>query len=168
MAIKSEEELMMVLSKPVNDIMASMQKEVKKILDDYINLDTYGMPDGLPNDDYYNGTRMPTFQFRDDAFHFSELDQIANEITTELFYDWEQMEYDGDTKLHGNPREDLRSALADILNVRTSFFLGEKEREPFWDNFIEAMFSNKLLDTLFDSYIRKRFKRIGIDVIKKG
>jgi hypothetical protein len=71
------------------------------------------------------------------------------------------MQYDPKTYLHGDPiHGDMREKLADILNVdgydRENAF-GGKLRKPYWDNFIDDMFSGAgsagELDYLFQQAI---------------
>ena len=173
--IKNSIELERKLSKPAMKAIKEISESMIDILRKYIDVMTYGIPGGLPNAYYYNGSKMPTFQFRE-AFQFSPIDFIFNEIETELFYNWEEMDYDGATFLHGYIDVDNRAALADILNVNTDEIsqLGsagdsavlQKKREPYWDEFILRMFLDEELDKITDKYFKKNFGELGISLVK--
>ena len=173
--IKNGIELEKKLSKPITLSIKDVSKSMIILLRELINTMTYGMPEGLPNNYYYDGTNMPTFQFRN-AFQFSPIDFVFNEVETELFYNWEEMDYDGDTQLHGYIDVDNRERLAEILNVDTEQVTQEslvgtavvvqKKREPYWDEFIGRMYYEEELEKLIDNALKKRFGALGITLIK--
>ena len=111
--IKNSIELERKLSKPAMKAIKEISESMIDILRKYIDVMTYGIPGGLPNAYYYNGSKMLTFQFRE-AFQFSPIDSIFNETETELFYNWEEMDYDGATFLHGYIDVDNRATLGVI------------------------------------------------------
>lgn len=173
--IKNGVELEKKLSKPITLSIKDISKSMIAVLRELINEMTYGMPEGLPNAYYYNESGMPTFQFRN-AFQFSPIDFVFNEVETELFYNWEEMDYDGATQLHGYIDVDNRARLAEILNVDTEEIIQEniegnktvarKKREPYWDEFIMRMFLEDEIGKFIDVALRKRFGALGITLIK--
>ena len=131
-----------------------------KELEDDITKYTYGQ---LPNVDYYDGSGYPTYQFLD-AFTFTNIEQKLNNFVSELYYNWQSMDYDGATGLHGNPYDgDLREQLAGILNTDSDI---NKPRKPYWDIFITDMFDGGI-EKLFDKYTKSEFGKLGMTVIKR-
>lgn len=159
--IKNNTMLVKMLSKVASEVIFQVSSDMLEVLANDIMEYTYGV---LPNAYYYNGTGMPTFQFLE-AFKLSDVQQKMNEIVTELYYDWQTMDYDPSTYLHGTTWSgDLRQELADILNVSGYTGFSNKDREPYWDIFIQDMFSGGL-EKLFDKYTKQEFKKFGINVL---
>lgn len=160
MSIKNNAELVKAFSGTIREIVRKVVLEMLKELEEDIDKYTYGQ---LPNAYYYDGTGYPTFQFLD-AFTFTNIEQKLNSFISELYYNWQSMDYDGATGLHGNPYDgDLRERLADILN--TDYDLN-KPRKPYWDIFITDMFDGGGIEKLFDKYTKSEFGKLGVPVRK--
>lgn len=159
--IKNDEDLLKVFSGTIREIVRRVVLDMLYVLEDYIVEYTYGE---LPNHVYYNKTGYPTYQFLD-AFTFSNINQKLNKFISKLYYDWQSMDYDPNTLLHGDPESgDLRQELADILNTDSDL---DKPRKPYWDIFITEMFDKHGIENLFDKYTKSEFGKIGISVIKR-
>jgi len=106
-------------------------------------------------DDIPSQGAMPTFQFFR-SFKWKPIKISVDEVSRELFYDWQSMQQDPATYLHANPiHGDMRDELADILNVDgspSSFPMG-KSRKPFWDITIAELFGGDGIKSLFDMYL---------------
>jgi hypothetical protein len=143
-----------VMVKVIEDVTNLMMIE----LEDSIEKNTYKF-DYYPNKIYYNGRKTPTRQF-EHAFHFDGITNNLKEVFTELSYHWEEMDFDADTLLHGSDLYgDVREKLAEILNV--DGLAGMKERQPYWDIFIDDMFQNGKLKRAFDQAMKVEFAKIG-------
>ena len=159
--IKNDEELLKVFSGTIREIIRRVVLDILYVLQDYIIEYTYGE---LPNYIYYNKTGYPTYQFLD-AFTFSNIKQKLNNFISKLYYDWQTMDYDPDTLLHGDRESgDLRQELADILNTDIDL---NKPRSPYWDIFIADMFDKHGIENLFDKYTKLEFGKLGLSVIKR-
>jgi len=162
--ITNDLELTAMMSTIASDVIKKVSKGVLSTLQEHIWEDTYGK---LPNAWYYDYSGIPTFQFKN-AFQFTEVEQKINEIVSELFYNWQSMDYDLEKFLHGSPETgDMREKLADILNVSGISGFSNKNREPYWDNFIGDMFDRGGLEKLFDVYMKREFGKHGIAIIKQ-
>jgi hypothetical protein len=160
MAIKNNAELLKAFSGIIREIVKKVILDMLYKLQDDIDEYTYGQ---LPNIDYYNGSGYPTYQFKD-AFIFNDVEQKLNNFVSELYYNWQSMDYDANTYLHGNPYDgDLRQQLADILNTDSDI---NKPRKPYWDIFITDMFDKGGIEKLFDKYTKSEFGNLGILVTK--
>jgi hypothetical protein len=163
MPITNDAQLMGAISDVASNVVYSVSGDMLQILYDDIMKYTY---EPLPNVYYWNGKGDPTFQFLE-AFQLSGVKKNLNEIVTELFYNWENMEYDPGTYLHGSPfGGDMRERLAEILNVDGTTGFSNKMRQPYWDIFIKEMFDDGGIEKLFDKYMTEEFRKIGITIIK--
>jgi hypothetical protein len=165
MPIKNNDELLKMFSPILINIVIKVSNDLLQILDDYIIEYTYGQ---LPNANYYNKTTYPTFQFLN-AFKFDGVKmQKLNEYVSELFYDWQTLDFDASTLLHGSSwGGDARENLADILNINgIPGIIGNKIRSSYWDIFITDMFDKGGIEKLFDKYTKSEFGRLGILVTK--
>lgn len=155
--IRSDTELRNLLGNILEDTIEKVSDKVLEMLIEYINKYVYGS-NPKPNEIYYNGTRKPTYEFRE-AFRWDEMKKGLIEISRMLFYDPSKMRHDADTYLHGSKvGGDSRANLADILNV--SGFTSSwnwKKSEPYWDNFIDDLFKGEL-----DKMFTEAFKYYGI------
>lgn len=157
MAIQTDEDLENVFSDLIEDVIGSICERAKKLLQQHINTDTYGVNKteaGHPTIDksYLNGTGTPSYEFRDKAW-----DVDIRKSLFSIFYNGDLMSPPSANfpYLHGSPYEDRRSKLADILNVSgiasDGDFPSDKIREPFWDNFEEEL-KQKLGDWLYTEF----------------
>jgi hypothetical protein len=163
MPITNSAQMMTMMSDVASNVIRDVSGDMLQVLYDDIMKYTY---DPLPNAYYWKGSGMPTFQFME-AFQLSNIQKNLNEIVSELFYNWESMEYDPDTYLHSSPFSgDMRERLADILNVDGSTGFSNKIRHPYWNNFIKEMFNEGGLEKLFDKYMVEEFKKVGLTIIK--
>lgn len=145
MAIRTDEDLENVFENLISDVMESMCERAKKLLQEHINTDTYGINKtntGHPsiNKSYVDGTGTPSYEFRDKAWDY----EVRKSLFT-IFYNGDLMSPPSANfpYLHGSPYKDRRSELADLLNVSgiasDGDFPSTKTREPFWDNFEEEL-----------------------------
>jgi len=166
MPITNDAEMIAIMSGIASNVIKKVTDDMLFILQEHINDDTY---DPLPNAVYYIDSSqkgMPTFQFRK-AFEFTDIQKRMNEVVSELFYNWQNMDYDSYTYLHGSPYNgDMREKLADILNTDGSTGFSNKIRKPYWDNFLNEMFDRGGLEKLFDVYIRQEFGKVGVMITK--
>jgi len=163
MPITNDEQMIMMLGGIASKVIEKVSTDMLFILKGYINDETYT---DVPNAWYYNGDKKPTYQFRE-AFEFTKIENKMKQIVTELFYNWQEMSYDPDTFLHGSPwNGDMRQQLADILNVDGSTGFSNKIRQPYWDDYIKAMFDQNGLTKLFDVYMRQEIGKHGIMITK--
>jgi hypothetical protein len=165
MPIKNNDELLKAFSGTIREIVRKVILDMLYELQDDIDKYTYGQ---LPNANYYNKTTYPTFQFLN-AFKFDGVKmQKLNEYVSELFYDWQTLDFDASTLLHGSPwGGDARENLADILNINgVPGIIGNKIRSSYWDIFITDMFDKGGIEKLFDKYTKSEFGKVGISVTK--
>lgn len=150
-------------------VIENVSFKVMQNLTQRINKDVYT----TPNSWYLNGSKRPSFEFRDIAWKWKNIQKITNSLTRELFYDWEAMSTDPEGWQHfsnakGKYHGDSRPYLAAILNelhdspYTSSMMFGERHfshaRSKFWDNFIDDLFNNGKLD----KYFRSEFAKYGI------
>jgi CRISPR/Cas system endoribonuclease Cas6 (RAMP superfamily) len=160
MQIKNDWDAYSVLSKIMVNVIQKVSEKVADDLHESIQQNTYEFG-GLPNVFYYDGTKEPTYQFKN-AFFFDDIVNNLKEIFSELNYHPEEPYMSWDKKtLHGNATDDMRKQLAEILNVDDQFYYETKPRLPYWDIFIEDEFANGKIKKYFDQYMREEFAKIG-------
>jgi len=153
---------MTAIKKASANVVHIVSDEMLGVLADDIMKYTYT---DVHNEDYWNGSGVPTYEFLM-AFKLTNVEQKLNEIVTELYYDWQSMDYDPDTYLHGTPwGGDMRERLAEILNVDGVTGFSNKSRKPYWDIFIKQMFDDGGIKKLFDKYMKEEFAKIGITIV---
>ena len=163
MAIRTDEDLENVFYDLIADVMESMCERAKKLLQQHINTDTYGInktETGHPkiNKSYLDGTGIPSYEFRDKAWDA----EVRKSLFT-IFYNGDLMSPPSFSfpYLHGNMQEDRRSRVAEILNVSGVASEGDmydtKIRAPFWDNFEEEL-RQKLGDWLYTEFNNRGLK----------
>jgi hypothetical protein len=160
--------LQQVMQKVMTGAIEQVSKALLTQLQQYIMENVY-MYDYYPNIKYHDkikssgrGGAVPTFQFLK-SFQWRAIEIELTKITKELFYNYPSMLYDPATYLHGSYAGDVREKLADLLNIRgwdTGIF-GGKERNMFWDNYIDQVFNDTELKTMFIT----AFSKQGISVI---
>ena len=147
MLIHNNLELLSALEIIATTAINKVSKDTTRLLRQRIMEDTYTY-DYYPNKFYYNGKKLPTFQFLN-AFKWSgtkpgsQMGQRTVENT--LAYDWESLVFDPATFLHGSFKwGDMRRDLAILLNVSgvAEGGIGNKNRAPYWDNFLRELFSS--------------------------
>ncbi|MFR3182520.1 MAG: hypothetical protein ACLTPN_02755 [Clostridia bacterium] len=159
MAIRTDEDLEKVFSDLISDVISSICQRAKRLLQEHINTDTYGINKtntGMPtiNSDYLDGSGKPSYEFRDKAW-----DTEIRKSLFSIFYNGDLMSPPSASSpyLHGNLEDgkDRRNILADLLNVSgiapEGDFHTEKKREPFWDNF-EQELQQKLSGWLYTEF----------------
>nr|DAI44979.1 MAG TPA: hypothetical protein [Caudoviricetes sp.] len=163
MAIRTDEDLEKVFSSIIKDVITSVSDRAKKLLQQHINTDTYGIGKSVTghpsiNKSYLNGTGTPSYEFRDVAWNIKLQNDLKGYLFS-LFYDeglLSQPTYSS-PYLHGNIYEnkDRRKELPDLLNVSgispESDFINPKIRNPFWDNF-EQELKQKLGNWLYTEF----------------
>jgi len=152
------------LKKELNDVLTLVLRdasnEVLKILRKNIMTYTYV---SLPNKVYAEsgkgsgdiGSRMPTFEFLR-AFKLKDIKKKSDELTSELFYDWQSMSVNPSENIHYEDGRDTRKKLAEILNI--DGYVAHKIRMAYWDKTIQE------LDSKIDSIFRMAFQRNGLIV----
>lgn len=160
--INNSTELSFALEHIAQVAMEKVSEDSLKRLKMLIMMYTYTW-DYYPNKYYYNGKKTPTFQFRE-AFAWdgikTSFQTAPKTIENTLVYDWRSMKFDPVTFLHGSFKYgDMRENLAELLNVSgvAEGGIGQKERGPYWDVFIDEMFSGNgawSLDSLFSKYLK--------------
>jgi len=150
------------LEKAMGDLLEDVIKEVseKMLLQLRKNILRYTYGTHGKNKDYYDGSKHPTYEFLY-SWKLSGISKVANEVTRELFQEWENMSYDAPTWLHGsivsNPN-DVRETLADILNKKgysSDLFLSVYH-EPYWDVTTDQLFDGGYLDKWFTEALQNR------------
>jgi hypothetical protein len=153
----------------VEEVINDVSWELTTMLEDYIKMFTYRF-EYYPNSVYHNKSHEPTYEFLR-AWKWSKIRKEVKSMFMEMQYDSSDMRYDPKTWLHGSYSGDARENLADILNVTgyTSSLMApsgtrllSKLRMPYWDLYIEALFSRGKLNQMFD----KEFRRFGIKRVK--
>lgn len=165
MAIKTDEDLKNIFEDLIEDVLKSVSQRAKKLLQERINQDTYGInktQTGNPkiNKYYLSGTGVPSYEFRDKAWDM----RLEKDLFC-LFYDALKMSAPSSVFpfLHGNNDigEDRRNELAEILNVsgiaENGDFYTDKKREPFWDNFMKEL-KDKLGSWLYTEFNNRGLK----------
>jgi len=166
MAIKNNLDLTKIFSDIVATVIHETCRDIQELLVNNIDEYTYRYG-GLPNANYYNGSGTPTWQFLE-AFRLSGSEKKLNTIVQSIFYDWQSMEYDSETFLHGSPYNgDMRKALAEVLNVDGSTGFSSKQRKPYWDITIKQLFDEGKLIKFLDQHMKENFAKVGLQVRKK-
>lgn len=172
MAIGTDEDLEKVFSDLIAEVIPLIANRAKKLLQQHINTDTYGISKnnmGKPNINkcYSDGKGTPSYEFRDKAWNVI----ISKEIFS-LFYSGDAMSHISSQYpyLHGNiyTGEDRRLELADLLNVSgvdKDNDWGGKKREPFWDNFLEDL-NQKIGGWLYTEFNNKGIKIPALKLYK--
>lgn len=157
MALDTWEKMQEVFSDTIKEVVEATSERAKKLLQQHINTDTYGISKtagdvkGI-NKVYLDGTGTPSYEFRDKAWDISFKKALSGYLFS-LFYDGSKLTAPSSSSpyLHGNAHtgEDRRMELPELLNVsgialRGDFNdkLGQKLRDPFWDNFEEDLKKN--------------------------
>jgi hypothetical protein len=168
--ITSENQLQAELEKIITKVIENVSLRVTLALTTRINRDVYT----TQNDWYLNGGKRPSFEFRDVAWKWKNVQKNVNELTKEMFYDWQAMSTDPEGWKHysnvkGPYQGDSRPYLAAILNelhddpYTSSMMWGPDRhfshaRRKYWDNFLEDLFDNKKLE----GYFIREFRIYGI------
>lgn len=163
MAIRTDEDLQNVFNTLIEDVVRAISERAKKLLQQHINADTYGVGKnvtGRPriNRSYLDGTGTPSYEFRDLAWNI-QLQKSLNEYLFSLFYDGDLLSPPtySSPYLHGNIYEnkDRRKQLPELLNISGVSPEGDfnypKIRSPFWDNF-EMELKQKLGSWLYTEF----------------
>ena len=165
MAIKTDVDLFQVFGEVIEDVVKSISERAQKLLREHINMDTYHINKTNTehpkiNDYYLNGTGIPSYEFRDEAWDIAFKNKMS-EYLFSLFYDGSLLSPPSanNPDLHGNYSKgiDRREILPDLLNVSGEAMGGDmdcgKSRDPFWDNFEKELCDNlgKWLYTEFNN-----------------
>jgi len=163
MPITNDWAMYKVLSEVMVGVIKKVSEKVTYDLSESILNNTYNY--GGQNRYYVAGTKEPTYEFLA-AFHFDEIVNNVNKVFSELFYDWENMmHFKPEYAIHGTGSDDMREKLAEILNIDGETEWMGKPRKPYWDIFIEDMFTNGKLRTYFDQAMREEFSKIGAQIL---
>lgn len=156
-----------LLEKVLNDVAL----ELIFIFQEYIVLYVY--KNHSPNSNYYDGSREPTGQFLN-AWEWTNIKRKANLLVKELWYNWETLDFDSETYLHGSRinsksnsqyPDDARENLPAILEGKQSnAWLSVKRNEKFWQQFIKDYVTKGLLKKLIEKHLRESGFQIEIGV----
>jgi hypothetical protein len=112
---------------------------------------------------------QPTRQFKN-AFQVEDIKFTANKVATEIFYNWQGMDFDPDTWLHGDKNEetdnveDNRENLAAYLNQDIEHGFMTKARKPYWDITIEELFQEGEMNQLCERFVKEACSIYGLRV----
>lgn len=160
-----------IIPKLVSDVLKEMQTIIKGYINEktyHIPFNTKGKPTGINEVYLNNGT--PTYEFRDNAWVFSQLQKVVSGYVRSLFYDYSKLSPPDSTNVfrHGSFGiwGDYRQDLPYILNIyfQSGNMLGlfpGKGREPFWDLAIDYINSN------FEDIVKKKLQSYGFIVRRK-
>lgn len=148
-SLKTQEKMMDTFNRIIKQVVEAVSDRAKKLLQQHINMDTYGINKTATdkpsiNQDYLNGTGIPSYEFRDVAWDIS-VEGKLNQVLFKLLYNGLNMSPPSPSSplLHGNMSEDRRNRLAEILNVsgvaEDADTPVDKVRSPFWDNFVDEL-----------------------------
>jgi len=153
--IRSEADLQTIMERAARNAINSATKEILSLFrEEYIMKYVYQSHD--PNKRYHADTRKPTYEFKN-AWDWTGIEKRINMLVTELWYNSSNMDYSEKTMKHGSKYSspnDVTGNLADILNKRglsSSLWLSVN-REPYWDIFIEKVFSGGELDRILSRH----------------
>lgn len=152
--IINQSQLQSAMEIATNNALQAITKEVLGIfIDEYIVKLVYQSHGG--NVVYHNGTKDPTFQFLE-AWDWTPIKKAINTISTELWFNPANMDFDMDTFLHGSKYSspvDVRDNLPAILEGRKSrLWLSVYRPERFWQKFIEDMFNGGKLESIITKH----------------
>lgn len=148
-----EDNLKNTLNPVIEEVVKAVSERAKKLLQQHINVDTYGIGKtnmGQPsiNKSYLDGTGKPSYEFRDKAWD-TQFQKDLEGYLFSLFYDGSKLTPPSSSSpyLHGNASGanniNRTSQMADILNVSGVAPDGDmhdtKIRQPFWDNFEDEL-----------------------------
>lgn len=169
-----EDNLKNALNPVIEEVVKAVSERAKKLLQQHINMDTYGIGKtnmGKPkiNKVYLNGTAAPSYEFRDKAWDIQFQKDLEGYLFS-LFYDGSKLTPpnpvgETDRYLHGNGTVDRRDILPELLNVSGiaphgdwNHMPGQKKRNaPFWNEFEEEL-KQKLGDWLYTEFNNRGLK----------
>ena len=169
MDISTYQELRKQLQEEIKLVIDRVAKRVSEDLAKRIDQDVY--ESHSPNKDYFDKSKQPTYQFRDEAWPWTDATSKGiRQVVKELYYDGSRMAYKGNKFLHGSNIDgwgDARRFLAEILNQdsKLSSLWITKERPAnaaYWDNFLGEIFGQDRLS----KYFFEELKKSGLDVYK--
>jgi hypothetical protein len=149
-SMRNQKEIETVLNRILLDVINEVSVLVRKELQEEIKESVYEF-DYFPNKFYEGGSGNPSFEF-EESFRWKETRVSKNEVSKQLFNSWQSMTVDKLTGRHFEGGKDMRSKMADLLNV--DGVVGHKERSAYWDNFVSLM--DNEIDTFFLDAIKKR------------
>lgn len=89
------------LLKVINSAMDDVADDSKKLLEKHVSTDVYDVGTDMGRLYYYDDTKKPTGQLKSSIT--SSKDAISNNsVTVSIHHDFDKMEYDVDTFLHGS------------------------------------------------------------------
>ena len=184
MLVKNKKELESLILSKSQKALNLITNEVYDILRTNISLYTYGYdvesPDikGPINKAYENGTKEPTYEFRDEAWVKQEAQIAAKKIASAIYYDGMRMSPPTSSHPYRHGKFDTstgevidrREYLAEVLNVfgvagdrdwpAKGLENQGKVRKPFFDL---TLFQ---LENQWDDIVRRNFKKVGINLKK--
>jgi hypothetical protein len=156
--ISSEAALKKALEDILERIIKKVSEKILKQLQKDIIENVY--KSHSPNRVYFDNTRKPTMEFYR-AWKWDEVTRGVNELTRTLFHDWESMGVDEGGYKHSSVSAnwpiDTRQFLPEYLNVdgHDSSLWISVTRRPFWDCFLEKMFTGGMIDKWFEEELKK-------------
>lgn len=146
MDIYNNNELEEMVNRAIKKTLMDTMARVHKLLLEHINTDVYRInktEKGHPriNKFYLTKTGIPSYEFREKAWDIEQFKDDLGAYAISLAYDAMRLSPPSHSHpdLHGSYYKhlDLRERLANDLN--TSGEYGKKEREPYWDNFLDEL-----------------------------
>lgn len=164
MNLKSEKDILREMERLVRQAVDDITKEVLDLFKrQYVRRYVYDSHGA--NKKYHAGSRKPTYQF-EKAWEWTELRKQVNILATEMWFNWETLNYNESTFLHGSKYSspnDVRENLMDILNKKgysSSLWLSVSRDVPYWDKFIEDMFARRQLEKIVEKhFVAKGFSK---------
>lgn len=160
MEIRNDNDLKNLMEKLAGEAIEKATIRILNKLKEQIHKDVYTEP---------NLWYERTGEF-ESAWLWSDVKKSVNSIVAELSYNPKGMKYIGKDWIHGNPGRSAVENLADILNLAFNNYkngytsnlkFGGKHfshfRRPYWNNFIEKMFTDGGLDKI----LSEEFKKVG-------
>lgn len=156
--MRNESQIQSVLMSILEEILVKTEDEIREKLVYYIRKKTY-QNDYFPNKYYQDGdgtdgSGEPSYEF-EQAWEWNGMKVSKKELSDKLYYGWRNMTVDRLLGRHWEDGRDTRESLAEMMNV--SDIVGYKEREPYWDIFINEI-NNKIYSMWKKELISKGLK----------
>ena len=171
--IKNEKDFQSLLQKSMEAVLKGVSEKIYKLLLERIRTDVYT----ATNKWYHGGTASPTYEFLH-AWEWKPITKSLGKMATELFYNPNNVNYDGSTWKHGNPLEKAVDSLPAILNLEymenspdnydnpisgwtSGLMFGDRHfshfRKPYWSLLLNELFSKKEIEKMIIDELKSVF-----------